>query len=106
MDSTQIIGAVLLALFTISGGLATIYKWIINLRKEREEENARTLQAAKDYIDAKIEKLEAELAHQKDLHEGKISELSDKIEHLREETRRYHSQLVDLITKMLDKNNP
>jgi uncharacterized coiled-coil protein SlyX len=101
----QIVGAVLAALFFITGGLATIYKWVNTIRKEREEENAKVLKTAKEYIDSKIEKLEADLIHQKDLHEGKISELSDKIEHLREETRRYHSQLVDLITKMLDKNN-
>jgi uncharacterized coiled-coil protein SlyX len=49
--------------------------------------------------------LEQELLHQKDKHEGKIAELSDKIEQLREEMRRHHSQLVELLTKMIDKTH-
>jgi len=99
----QVIGAVLGALFFISGGLATLYKFMSTIRKEREEENEKILKTAKEYVDTKTDALESELAHQKDMHEGKIVELSKKIEELREEMRRHHSQLVNLLTKMVDK---
>jgi uncharacterized coiled-coil protein SlyX len=99
----QVVGIVLGALFFITGGLATLYKFMNTIKKERDDENQKILEQSKQYTDTKYEKLEAELAHQKNLHEGKLAELSDKIEHLREETRRYHGQLVELITKMLER---
>jgi uncharacterized coiled-coil protein SlyX len=99
----EILGLVLAALLMISGGIATLYKMMNSIRKEREHENERTLQAAKDYIDQKYHTLEQELAHQKDTHEGKVVELSQKIEELREEMRRHHTQLVDLLIKMTEK---
>jgi hypothetical protein len=99
----EILGLVLAALFMISGGVATLYKLASSMRKEREEENAKILSESKEYVDAKYRILEQEVKHQKDLHEGKIAELSDKIEQLREEMRRHHGQLVDLLTKMVEK---
>lgn len=100
----QVVGIVLGALFFISGGLATLYKFINTIRKEREIENDKTLALAKEYVDAKCIRLEAELNHQKDMHEGKTAELSRKIEELKEEMRRHHSQLVGLLTKMVDRD--
>ena len=99
----QVVGVVLGALFFIAGGLATLYRFINQLRKEREEENQRVLDSAKEYCDNKTQALEAELLHQRDMHEGKIAELSQKIEELREEMRRHHTQLVDLLTKMVER---
>lgn len=99
----EILGLVLAALFMISGGVATLYKLASSMRKEREEENSKILAESKEYVDAKYRILEQEVKHQKDLHEGKIAELSDKIEQLREEMRRHHGQLVDLLTKMIEK---
>jgi hypothetical protein len=99
----EILGLVLAALFMISGGIATLYKLASSMRKERDEENDKVLKEAKDYTDSKCKILEQEIKHQKDLHEGKIAELSDKIEQLREEMRRHHGQLVDLLTKMVEK---
>lgn len=98
MDAATI-GAVLGALFMISGGLATIYKFINTLRKERELENEKTLQQAKDYINARCDKLEMEINHQKDLHEGKIAELSEKIDQMQETMSRHHGQLMDLLIR-------
>ena len=100
----QTVGIVLGALFFITGGLATLYKFIDTIRKEREQENDKVLQLAKSYTDAKFDKLEMELAHQKDLHEGKISELSEKIDQLKAEMSRHHSQLMDLLVKKLSKD--
>lgn len=99
----EILGLVLAALFMISGGVATLYKLASSMRKEREEENAKILAESKEYVDSKYKILEQEVKHQKDLHEGKIAELSDKIEQLREEMRRHHGQLVDLLTKMVER---
>lgn len=100
----EILGLVLAALFTISGGIATLYKMINSLREERDRENEKVLKEAKEYTDVKCHSLEQELAHQKDMQEGKIAELSEKIEQLREEMRRHHSQLVELLTRMIDSN--
>lgn len=99
----EILGLVLAALFMISGGVATLYKLASSMRREREEENEKILSDSKNYTDSKYNVLEQELKHQKDLHEGKIAELSEKIEQLREEMRRHHTQLVDLLTKMIEK---
>ena len=70
---------------------------------ECDEKKKTILSDTKDYTDSIYKGLEQELKHQKDLHEGKIAELSEKIEQLREEMRRHHTQLVDLLTKMIEK---
>ena len=111
----EMVGIVLGALFFIAGGLATLYKFMITLRKERDEENLKVLATAKEHADSelrqaktelnsKIEKLQSELSHQRDVHEGKVSELSEKIEQLREEMRRHHHQLLDLLSKVWSKD--
>jgi chromosome segregation ATPase len=100
----EILGLVLAALFMISGGIATLYKMINSLRSERDRENEKILKESKEYTDNKVLVLSQELEHQKDMHEGKIAELSEKIEQLREEMRRHHGQLVELLTKMIDRN--
>lgn len=99
----EILGLVLAALVIISGGVATLLKMTNSMRKEREEENQKVLVESKEYTNQKYSVLEQELKHQKDIQEGKIAELSEKIEQLREETRRHHSQLVELLTKMIGK---
>ena len=98
----QVVGVVLGALFFISGGLATLYKFVNTIRKEREQENQKVLIASKEYVDNKIRILESELAHQKDLHEGKISELSEKIDQLKDEMSRHHSQLMDFLIQSIE----
>ncbi len=100
----EILGLVLAALFMISGGIATLYKMINSLRSERDRENEKILKESKEYTDNKFLVLSQELEHQKDMHEGKIAELSEKIEQLREEMRRHHGQLVERLTKMIDRN--
>lgn len=99
----EILGLVLAALFMISGGVATLYKMMNSLRTERDRESEKVLKEAKEYTDNKYHSLEQELQHQKNMHEGKIAELSQKIEELREEMRRHHTQLVSLLTKMIER---
>lgn len=100
----QIVGIVLGALFFIAGGLFTLYKFINTVRTEREQENEKVLAQAKEYINTRCDALKSELDHQKNMHEGKTAELSKKIEELREEMRRHHTQLVGLLTKMIDRD--
>lgn len=100
----EMLGLVVAALIMIGGGVGSLYKATNSMRKEREEENEKILDTSKQYTDAKFFMLEQELRYQKEMHEGKIAELSEKIEQLREEMRRHHGQLVDLLTKMIDKN--
>ena len=100
----EILGLVLAALVIISGGVATLLKMTNSMRKEREEENKKVLVESKEYTDQKYKVLEQELKHQKNIQEGKIAELSEKIEQLREEMRRHHSQLVELLTKMIERD--
>jgi len=97
----EVLGIVVAALIMIGGGVGTLYRMMNSIRKEREEENQKVLKEAKDYTDSKCQSLEQELSHQKDMQEGKVTELSEKIEQLREEMRRHHGQLVDLLTKMI-----
>ena len=100
----ETLGLVVAALIMIGGGIGSLYKVTNSMRKEREDENEKILETAKQYTDSKFFMLEQELRYQKEMHEGKIAELSEKIEQLREEMRRHHGQLVDLLTKMIDKN--
>jgi uncharacterized coiled-coil protein SlyX len=97
----QTVGIVLAALFFIAGGLATLYKFVTMVRKEREEENQKILKDSKAYVDMRMDHIQQELNHQKDMHEGKISELSQKIDELKDEMSRHHSQLMDLLVKKL-----
>ena len=99
----EILGLVVAALAMVGGGIASLYKVTAAMRKEREEENSKTLKESKEYTDARLAVLEQEVRYQKELHEGKVAELTQKIEELKEEMRRHHTQLVDLLTKMIDK---
>lgn len=100
----EILGLVVVALIMIGGGVGSLYKVTNSMRKEREQENEKVLATAKQYADSKFIILEQEVRYQKEMHEGKIAELTLKIEELREEMRRHHGQLVDLLTKMIDRS--
>lgn len=99
----EVMGFVVVALGIVSGGVASLYKVTSNMRKEREEENKDTLKQAKSYVDSRVYSLEQEMKFQKHLYENKTIELAQKIEQLRDEVRRHHGQLVDLLTKMINK---
>lgn len=100
----EIVGIVVAALIMIFGGIASLYKVSTSIRKERDEENQRVLNESKSYTDNQVRSIKKELDYHKEIHEGKVAELSEKIEQLREEMRGHHRQLVELLTKMIDKN--
>jgi len=104
MDKYSVVGYVFFALVAISGGIGTLYKVMTAMRNEREIENLKILKTAEQYVDVRFDSIEQELSHQKEIHEGKTAELSVKIEELKEEMRRHHFSLVELLTKLVSKD--
>jgi len=91
-----------------------------SIRKEKEEEAAKILQAAKEAdnaakaeLEAKIHELEGKLAnlkesvekdieHLKETYNGEIRNLGEKIEELRSDLNQQHGHLVQLLTKLIE----
>lgn len=111
LEITGLIGAVMAA-WTLP------WKISRDMRKEREAEAAKVLQAAKENdskvraeFEAKVNLLELEvqnlkhdvdkdLAHIKETYNGALANLGQKIEDLRDELRQHHTNLLSLLTKM------
>lgn len=66
----------------------------------------RDLQAKLDKLNIRIETLEEsvdkDLQHLRETYNGEIRNLGQKIEDLRSELRNQHTQMVSLLTKMID----
>jgi hypothetical protein len=115
------------SIITIAGGIATlgtavtvIQKVFKNLQKAREERNAIILHAAKEEIsrarvalESRIKDIESDLANlkvalNKDLDYAKesnneaIKVLGEKVDETRRELREAHTQILQLLTRMLD----
>lgn len=106
---------------TISGAAYALYHIAHRMRKDREHENAKVLQEAKESIsavkadlDSDIEALKTEvqtlkdstasdLAHVKEIHSSEIKNLAEKIENLRTQLNEHHSQLVTFLTRLVEK---
>lgn len=107
-------------LIAVSGLLLTWQKIAKNFKKEREEDAAKIIQTAKEEdalikakLDAKIEKVEAEvkllelsvnkdIGHLRETYNNEIKNLGNKIEELRSELRNTHGQLVQLLTTLIE----
>lgn len=118
-SENAIIVQVLIALGTIATGFITVQKAVINAKKEREEENSKTLNLALMEIQRHVETLELkikasidenenlresvnkEFGYVKATYNNEIKNLGEKIEGLREEVRGQHAQLVALLTTMV-----
>jgi predicted RNase H-like nuclease (RuvC/YqgF family) len=121
------------AITTVGIAWLTLRKIGKDFRKDRELEAAKIIQVAKeaDYklksdldgirlvsyneLNTKIAALEArldnleqsvekDLLHVRETFNGEIRNLGEKIEDLRADLQSQHSQLVGLLTKMIDKN--
>lgn len=68
--------------------------------KERTLSNKIT--QAEDRIEALEKSVEKDLQHMRETYNGEIRNLGQKIEDLRSELRNQHSQMVALLTKMID----
>lgn len=121
------------AVVTFGTAWLTIRKINKEYQKDRLTESAKILQLAKEAderlktaweskrdimvqeINSKINSLEDRLenleqsvakdfAHVRETYNGEIRNLGDKIEDLRSELRNQHGQLVQLLTKMIDRD--
>ncbi|HXN74907.1 MAG TPA: hypothetical protein VN855_00260 [Candidatus Acidoferrum sp.] len=111
------------AITGLGGAWLTIRKVFKDLEKQRSHRDAAILQEAKEAdallksrLENKIHELESQLkvfkegndkdlAHLKETYSSEIKFLGQKIEELRSEVRNQHSQLVQLLSKMLDKHD-
>lgn len=100
--------------------VVTLQKVFKNFRKERDEYAAKILQTAKEEdsllkakLEARIEKIDLSLknlefnvnkdiTHLKETYSAEIKVLGEKIETLRDELRNQHSQMVTLLSKLID----
>lgn len=100
--------------------VVTLQKVFRNFRKERDEYAAKILQTAKEEdsllkakLEARIEKIDAQLknlelninkdiTHLKETYSTEIKVLGEKIETLRDELRNQHSQMVTLLSKLIE----
>jgi len=108
------------AITAIGGAWLTVRKVANDLRKDKKEHAAEILQSAKEEMALKerdlnlkiseintkheaLEKsVEKDLAHMRETYNGEIRNLGQKIEDLRSELRNQHTQMVQLLTKMID----
>jgi hypothetical protein len=99
----------------------TIRRIAKDAKKERKEIAAEILQSAKEFdqalkikleskihnLDVKVDTLkdniDKDIAHVRETYNSEIKFLGQKIESLREEVRGQHTQLVQLLTKMIEK---
>jgi chromosome segregation ATPase len=121
MDFTsQMIMPLAVAITTLGGAYLTVRKISRDARREKKEQAAEILQAAKEEmsllkaeLEGKIEHVETnlnsleksvekDLSHIRETYNGEIKNLGQKIEDLRSELRNQHGQLVALLTKMID----
>ena len=107
---------------TIGTAIYTVQKIARGAKKDREEHEAKILQAAKEEdstlrseMNAKIkaqkveidnlkENFDKDIAHLRETHEGQIANLGEKIENLRDELRGQHAGIIGLLSKLVDKN--
>jgi chaperonin cofactor prefoldin len=116
MQTTIPIGLIVV----ISGLILTWQKIAKNAKKNREEDSAKFLQAAKEEdslmkakLEARIEKIDLQVKtlelsvtkdinHLKETYNTEIKNLGLKIEELRSELRSTHGQLVQLLTTLIE----
>ena len=77
-----------------------------NLKEERKEHNKSVdekIDDAKEYIDLRHSESIREIGHIKEVQEGKLTEMSKKIDELREQVTKGQAQTMDILTKLLIK---
>lgn len=108
------------SIVTIITGIAAVQKVLKNLEKSRSEHNALILQAAKEEISTIRRKLEIrilslegdldslrdsvnkDLAHVKETHGNELENVGEKIQEIRQELRDQHSQILQLLTALIE----
>jgi peptidoglycan hydrolase CwlO-like protein len=100
--------------------IVTVQKILKNVRKSRDEDSAKILQAAKEEISSARSKLEGrikalegdldnlkesmsrDLEHVKETHQSELENVSGKIQEIRQELRDQHIQIIQLLTSLID----
>lgn len=108
------------AVITLGTAYLTIKKIAKDAKKDKKEQSAEILHAAKEEdvlmrselqneinemkfrIESMEKSIEKDISHLKETYGGEMKSLSDKIEHLRDELRSQHSNIVGLLSKMID----
>lgn len=79
---------------------------ILKIAREELAAKETALQARLNALDTRIDTLESsvdkDLQHLRETYNGEIRNLGQKIEDLRSELRNQHTQMVSLLTKMID----
>lgn len=79
---------------------------ILQIAKEEISEKEKEIKAKIEALDTRIETLEhsvdKDLQHMRETYNSEIRNLGQKIEDLRSELRNQHTQMVSLLTKMID----
>jgi CII-binding regulator of phage lambda lysogenization HflD len=119
ISELQAYGAVGMAVAVVTL-VVTVQKVFKNFRKEREEYAAKILRIAKEddsllkaKLEARIEKIDtkvrtleikinSDIGHVKEIYSAEIKVLGEKIETLRDELRNQHSQMVTLLSKLIE----
>lgn len=70
--------------------------------KLKEKDLQAKIEAAEGRLDSLKESVEKDLSHLRETYNGEIKNLAIKIEDLRSELRNQHTQMVSLLTKMID----
>ena len=81
----------------------------LNLHKDFYEEKFKTsndkLEDNKEYTDLKHEEAIREISHIREIQKGRLRELSEKIDELREQVTVGQQQTMDILSKLLIKDN-
>jgi hypothetical protein len=77
---------------------------ILNERQLVQKEFEARLAELEQKVIAQEASVEKDLAHLRETYNGEIRNLGQKIEDLRSELRNQHTQMVSLLTKMIDKD--
>lgn len=106
----------------VGTAIYTVQKVTKNLKTDKKEFKAEILQesfeadeknkaeleskinALRTQLDTLSDSVEKDLAHLQQTQEGEIKALGEKIEHLRHELRAQHTSLINLVTKLIDRN--
>lgn len=70
--------------------------------KLKEKDLQTKIEATEGRLDNLKESVEKDLSHLRETYNGEIKNLAVKIEDLRSELRNQHTQMVSLLTKMID----
>jgi len=112
MDYTML-GSIVVGLGTLGAMILTAQRIWKNAKEARKEEFDAAILANKDHFDNELssvrkdmenmeESFEKDLEHLKETYNNELKTLSGKIEDLREELRTSHTQVVTLLTKMVN----